>query len=561
MSSQMLTVNKNLTMSSSKTDEDKDKTNIEENDIKIVVGQKSSSKEEPVSIVLKTSDPMPIIKSFKNKWEKKLNDNDDNTASTSTLKKIPEMRKKIDDIFTKRQHKKGSFPVSFRKKQKEESHDDFEKDQKKANTKANRTVGNLLNNNIVKLANSKKNAKDVEEDKIIEENFKFVYDVDLNILLIHNIIIKKFSQKEEKIEAFKKEKEGLKRRLTENRITKCTKNEIINKIIICNNEINKLNKDESLKKYISESKDYIDKYMNIGPLKKFKRLHSQRIKLESDEASIVRRTIISKYLEIANQYIDLNIEKVLRKDHMCSFCEAPLKDIEPNEKGFVICKNCNCENILNFNEKYKAENSEDGELYKNKSSKDDGSENFAKALNDFLCNQSSRYPEDLFDLLTKHFKNFANPPLPEIVSKRDVNIYGEKIGTNRDMMDRALNSIGKPDLYSHTRMICHLYWGWDPPNISSDIIESIWRDYYLFSNTYKSIAKEFGERKSVLNSQYLLFRLLQKNKVMCKTRQFKIPRTPNILNYHEDVYFRCCGILQRDDPLWKPGMALTENDI
>ena len=62
-------------------------------------------------------------------------------------------------------------------------------------------------------------------------------------------------------------------------------------------------------------------------------------------------------------------------------------------------------------------------------------------------------------------------------------------------------------------------------------------DYRTAQQVYDQIPKE---RKSCLNTQYRLFKHLQRRGHICKFEDFKVVKTRDILEYHDDTWRIIC---------------------
>jgi len=91
----------------------------------------------------------------------------------------------------------------------------------------------------------------------------------------------------------------------------------------------------------------------------------------------------------------------------------------------------------------------------------------------------------------------------------------------------ALKNIGMSKLYKDINLICHVYWGWDLIDLE-DIEEEILERY---DQIYEILEK--GERSSSLNTQYVLWWILDSMDFECDVSDFKIPKTPEIFEYYE----------------------------
>jgi hypothetical protein len=263
--------------------------------------------------------------------------------------------------------------------------------------------------------------------------------------------------------------------------------------------------------------------------------------------------IIENYLSLLKKYflIDslcIGKKNILSDKLQCSNCNVFLDNIEDSN----CCQECGLE-ILNIF-KSSADDSSTN-VYEDSS-------NFYKELLRYQGKQPNRLPKDWKQQITKYFLSFG---FKDIVphenlcciqqDKMDISILEtekntiEKSQTKsknidntekyaipsvelRERMFKALNQIGCSDYYSDINLICHLYWKWPLPDLS--YLESeIMDDYTATQAIYDMIPKD---RDSNINIQYRLFKHLQARGYPCKLEDFKIVKTPEILEYYEAVW-------------------------
>jgi hypothetical protein len=116
---------------------------------------------------------------------------------------------------------------------------------------------------------------------------------------------------------------------------------------------------------------------------------------------------------------------------------------------------------------------------------------------------------------------------------------GEKPGTSRTLMFKALKDTGNSHYYDHINLILHEMWCWKLPDITH-LEDQIMDDYDKSQRVYEALPKD---RKSSLNSQFRLFKHLRRLGYPCKSRNFRIPTTHDILEFHENMWAKICEVL------------------
>ena len=116
-----------------------------------------------------------------------------------------------------------------------------------------------------------------------------------------------------------------------------------------------------------------------------------------------------------------------------------------------------------------------------------------------------------------------------------------KLGSSRDLMFESLSNIGCSGYYDDINLICNIFFGW-PLNDITYLEDDIMKDYDIFQKVYESLDRD--GRKSSLNSQWKLYILLRRRGLPCKVRDFKIPTTPHIIEYHKTITKQIYRILE-----------------
>lgn len=348
------------------------------------------------------------------------------------------------------------------------------------------------------------------------------YEEDINLLEIHIKIIQKLHfGKDTFLEEIDKKiaevEEELKYVTTEINRLSC-----VEKIAGLKQEREYISTGGLLNSYITDAKDYIEKYAVIGPLRKIIKfgllVHVEKIETSSSD---YRRDLIRGYLDLASDYILVEVND--RCERMCVCPRSDNNDVTIDEyDNRLLCSKCQLP--ITSEKGSKSKSSRNG--YNNR-------DNFEKALKAYQGKQTDKIPDDLYDKLDDYFvkngfqKGTHYYDLP-------LNSIGEKNGTSKDMLYKALRETGYSDYYECSNLICNKYWGWDLPAIG-DLHDVILNDYDQTQKIYNDI-KDHLNRKSCLNVQFRLFKHLEARGHKCNKKDFKIPKTRDILELHERAW-------------------------
>jgi Poxvirus Late Transcription Factor VLTF3 like len=283
-----------------------------------------------------------------------------------------------------------------------------------------------------------------------------------------------------------------------------------------------------------EASPIIEKYKSIGTITRvvsFKPKSQKTDRAEDLDKYTYRHSLISNYLEIARKYISLNVIHEKSFDNRCPACELDLKDVPiDDECGVQVCS-------CGFERRCLTRTSVYSDSSKQSTGRNgyDDRDNFLKALRRHEGKQPNHLPENLIDVLDRHFTSFGLPAVEEVrrlpLIERGPR-QGTKEGTSRDMMFRALYETNNVAYYEDINLICHLTWGWALPDISY-LEDQIMDDYDKTQRIYESLPKD---RKSNLNIQYRLFKHLEMRRHRCYIDDFKIVKTRDILEYHDSIW-------------------------
>jgi len=377
------------------------------------------------------------------------------------------------------------------------------------------------------------NTEDFQKDEKLPDRIEGKYFYDYNILNVDMILIKKFDQ-DKKNNLIKLEKElemeNLKISGRQNLIERRSSRKKVKEI---EEQIRKydLNVDKNI--YIMKSKSLLDVYRKIGVISTIVSFTSNDVKEndltnpEDEESQIYRHKIISAYLEIARKYIPIDLIREKTDFRCCPNCGISYDEVDLiEEDGATICPNCGLERINIIKTQFYS----DGSRLNNSKNNYEDRANFYKVLLRYQGKQQNKPTKQLYDKLDEYFLSRG------LLSSKEYNKLplldnGTKKGTSREMMFEALSNINCSGYYDDINLICSVYFGWILEDISH-LEDDIMKDYDKFKTAIDNLPDLEG-RKSSLNSQWTLYVLLKRRDSSCKSKNFKIPSTPSILEYHK----------------------------
>lgn len=286
-----------------------------------------------------------------------------------------------------------------------------------------------------------------------------------------------------------------------------------------------------------------------------------------------RIKIIEEYLELAKEYVSIDISRVRNiSTKKCPGCQLPLEsNLIEESNGVKHCqcgvevKNYCCMKSLNYalDEKDKGDRALTRNCGKGTSSENRLS--YERAIEYYQGLQRVKFNEELFELLDNYFTAYGlvtrekakRLPLivcPDISPEHPYYQMCMKIkpGTGIDMMITALSKTGNPAYYDHVHLLCALHWGWQLADISKlkdqlladyDITQPVYIQWFnekyqvnngLSTNSGSStntpgLLKKYSNQ----NNWYRLMRQLQAREFPCNRSHFKMVSDVTLEKYEE----------------------------
>lgn len=478
------------------------------------------------------------------------NSNDENTVSKVKIKTSP-TRQKVIEFGIKRTgnvDRRQSTPIR----------------ESIINQLPNLSLGGI-NTELSKLSADRSEIDLKVTNKLYDlpERITGTYTDDYNILEVHECILKQFSlSKERKLQQLGKKLEAEKKKVIQPQ-TYIDRKKSLKLIEDVEKEISDIKGDIHLKKYLEEVELYISSYRQLGPIPKVIIFKNEATKIEKsphqdtniidettpptpiDTGSMIatskeidesvskkyRHMLITRYLEIAQKYIQIDVIREISSENTCDSCGVSLDEATVDDSGIL---KCTC-GVMTYTISKQPAYKDSVRISTSSRNSYEDKENFIKTVMRFQGKQNNRIQLTLFNEFDAFFSSYGLP-IGEEIKKRPLDERGRRIGTDKAMMYKCLQETGNAALYEDINLILHSYWGWDLPNISH-LEDRLFSDYDKSQRIYESIK---NDRSSCLNTQYRLFKHLQLLNYPCKSNDFKIIGTRDILEYHEMIWEKIC---------------------
>ena len=358
--------------------------------------------------------------------------------------------------------------------------------------------------------------------------------MEIDILNIDKNIRDKWKNNKDKITDIDKQIEDIKDILKDNALSIHIIKDLNDKIeMLLKNKQECIDFQTNLNFYVMDVTPLLESYkqMLIAPKK-----ISFMTKKQNDNQDV--RTVVKKYLEILKIY---NIDYAELEDIVSSNNKSPVKKKE--------CKKCKSTQEFIYNEYANVEicescGSQEEKAYKSSCYKDISRVNisnkytyerrvhFKDCINQYQGKQNASIDDKVYKDLESQLELHGivqTQQQCENMSKRFSSVTKEHILL-------FLKETGHSKHYEDVVLIYHKLTGKKVDDISH-IEDALMEDFDKISNVYDQKFKFTGkiDRKSFINTQYVLFQLLRKHKYPCKRNDFNMLKTLDRKSFHDDV--------------------------
>lgn len=376
--------------------------------------------------------------------------------------------------------------------------------------------------------------------KVIPDKIKAEYTSNYNIVNLNNIILDKISERmsiqgqekiKNEIENLKSERQS-KKNITYNEYSKYSK-----KISLLENELKTLTGGEYLNEYKSLTKEIIDEYISKGAHLKVRNVSFLDDNEEAETDPEVLH-IINKFLDIAEEYIDIDIIRISStKKELCINCDYDLEFVQAIGNDNKYCPNCNTENFEISNNNY------DKEITKNSGDnvaiQDESVNNFMKSFLRYQGIQTNLPNENIYEELDNYFIETGKPTGKEIRENYPLNKYGYRYNTSPSMLLDVLSKIKRTNFNEYVNFIGKNYWGWKLQNLMH-LYDRIKTDYLLTQAAYLRIPVEERGRNSSLGTQFRLRMHLILRGIERPEDEFKIAKNSESMQKQKILWKKMC---------------------
>lgn len=349
-------------------------------------------------------------------------------------------------------------------------------------------------------------------------------DNELDILSIDAEIKSTFEDELKNLPIYKDRLQELKRTIKSHFPVRA-KNDLENNIRELEEKIEKIESGSERNFYIAETVKYIQKYkkilktpMRMSFMGKTKRDNTEKLE------------VIKAYVAVAQKYCDVSIEQKDKKPKItCDNCPNT-KNFDIVDENIYICEDCGAQKeILMHTTSYK---DIDRVNISTKYSYD-RKVHFRDCINQYQGKQNSTIDQKVYDALEDQFERHhllvgdASTPKEERFSR-----------ITKEHIAMFLKELNYTKHYENVNLIHYNFTGIKPDDISH-LEDKLLNDFDVLTETYDRLFKHKIERTNFINTQYVLFQLLQRHKHPCKREDFVMLKTVDRQSFHDEVTKVC----------------------
>jgi len=240
-----------------------------------------------------------------------------------------------------------------------------------------------------------------------------------------------------------------------------------------------------------------------------------------------KEKIIRQYLDIASTYVDIDIDPCSLEPGtiVCKNCSNK-KDFEIIDYNIYTCMKCYTQqtiikHVSSYNDIERV-NISSKYMY-------DRKVHFRDCIKQYQGKQNSTIPQNVYDGLRKQF--ILHHLLNGNPSTTPRKLLFSRVTKNHILL--FLKELGYSTHYENVNLIHYTFTGIKPDDISH-LEEQLLDDFDSLTELYDKKFKNIN-RKNFINTQYVLYQLLQRHKHRCKKEEFIILKTIDRKFFHDDV--------------------------
>lgn len=362
----------------------------------------------------------------------------------------------------------------------------------------------------------------------------------MDILFIDETMRKRFNDEEKLIPVYRDKlkdleitKNDLQRNGEQSYMTKKFIEQLDLNIEQVKNKIFEIESRENVIQYDNKVKDILKEYIKLLEVPKKISFFSKKAQEDKyTDNSENRKRLINKFYDIISSYLTTEELKKLANseidlqtspsDIKCDACNSHC--FEEIEDTLCVCENCGVQkdvSQININDNHEFKNHGTPRYAY------DRRVHFKDCINQYQGKQNSTIHKKVYEDLEKAFEKQG------LLIKADTNFARFK-NITREHVSIFLKELGYSKHYENVNLIHYNLTGIKPDDISH-LEEDLMKDFDILTETYDRIIKSNLTRTNFINTQYVLYQLLQKHKHPCKKEDFVMLKTIDRQCFHDEI--------------------------
>lgn len=359
----------------------------------------------------------------------------------------------------------------------------------------------------------------------------------MDLLEVHEYVKKNLQNNKKQLETYEKLLHKLNKNNKNNDKLLLQKIDNIKEGIVQN--INFLKSNNCIQNYLLETSEIIAEYKsNLNLPIKVCFVQTNQTNKHNEKIRNKKKELFTKYLQIASNYIDISDLKVdieFNKngpDYRCKNCDNT-ESYKVINSQIYICNLCNSEE---FYTKYKTSYNAHNRLNMSVKYDYDRKNHFIHCINQYQGKQSVNIEPEVYEKLQQCFISHYL-----LVGDENTHKFKRYERVSKETILLFLKDLGYSKHYENINLIYYNITDNKPDDITH-LEENLINDFDILTSLYDKLLNHLykevfpnEERKSFINTQYVLYQLLLKYKHPCKPSDFSILKTIERKKFHDDI--------------------------
>lgn len=265
----------------------------------------------------------------------------------------------------------------------------------------------------------------------------------------------------------------------------------------------------------------------ISLIEEYKKILVQPLKIsflgKPSKINKEKQRITDEFIKISQDYIKIELEKN-KKPIICKNCFNK-KDFDIIDDNIYICTNCYVQQIiLRHNSSY----NDNDRINISSKYMYDRKIHFRDCMKQYQGKQNSTIPNKIYkDITTELFNHHI------LIGEKSDNKKERFKNVTKNHILLFLKDLGYSSHYENVHLIHYNLTGIKPNDISH-LEDKLLDDFDILTELYDKKFKDIN-RKNFINTQYVLYQLLCKNKYTCKKEEFIILKTIDRKFFHDEI--------------------------